>query len=149
MIIDLPIQQDDPITRLLEIAEKTRREKGQDANTIVSLLTLVTYLPLTIQNFISQRIDGPAFSNVLMSNVKAPTTQLYVLGAPVLNFYCFQVLTRSHALKITTVTQFDSVYFNLTFDSEIISSIDPLIDGLRRSIDELSVVVSDLYGGAD
>ncbi len=138
MIIDLPLQQDDPLTRLLEIAKKTRREKGQDAETMVSLLTFITFLPRMLGKFVADQIDGPAFSNVLMSNIRAPTTQLYVLGAPVRNLYTFQVLTRSHALKITTVTQFDSIYFNLTFDPEIISNIEPLIDAFRRSIDELS-----------
>ena len=72
-----------------------------------------------------------------ISNVRGPASTIYVLGAKVRELYSLAEISQHHALRMAVISCGDRLSFGLCADGEAISDPHVLLDGIKRSTEEL------------
>jgi WS/DGAT/MGAT family acyltransferase len=127
--VDLPVDEPDPLKRLLSINRETQQRKlHHDAE----MLYRLGHHP-----FVARWAMSPHVFTFNVSNVRGPAREIYVLGARVREMYSVAEIAQHHALRVAALSVADALFFGLCADRAAVSHLDKLTDGLRRSADEL------------
>lgn len=131
-VVDLPVDQPDPVKRLQQINWETRERKlGHDAETLYRLGAH----PLAARWSMSPRVF--TFN---VSNVPGPAHEVYVLGCRVRELYTLAEIAPRHALRVAVASAAGSLFFGLCADRDVVEDLHVLADGIERSADELLAV---------
>ena len=137
--VDLPVDEGDPTARVLAVSRETRERKlGHDAETLYHL----GRNPLVARWAMSPRVF--TFN---VSNVRGPAGEIYVGGARVREFYSLAEIAQQHALRVAVISAAGRLFFGLNADRDAVVELPAMIDGLRRSVEELLAQVAQGRGG--
>jgi hypothetical protein len=132
--VDLPVQEPDPVKRVLTINRETRERKLEhDADMLYRL---------GAHPFVAHWAMSPHVFTFNVSNVRGPAAETYVLGARVSEMYSLAEIAQHHALRVAVISAAGSVFFGLCADRDAVKDLRVLADGIRRSSDELLAAVA-------
>ncbi len=150
MFASLPVQIDDPLTRLQHIHEAMLQAKDMHeeigANTLQdlaelaspamlsSVMRMVTTLKLT------DRL-GTAIHNAVISNVPGPSFPLYIAGARLVAMHPLGPIFDGAALNLTVISYLDSIDFGFLGCRELMPDLDDLARAVTDGFAELVKLV--------
>ncbi|MDX1558652.1 MAG: wax ester/triacylglycerol synthase family O-acyltransferase, partial [Marinobacter sp.] len=144
MIASLATDEADPLTRLQNIKQSTRRAKQHLQKLPRKALT--QYTMLLMSPYILQLMSGmggrmrPVF-NVTISNVPGPEETLYYEGARLEAMYPVSLIAHGGALNVTCLSYAGSLNFGFTGCRDTLPSMQKLAVYTGEALDELESLV--------
>ena len=148
MVVDLPLEQDDPLARLVAVARETRKRKRRhDAETIHDFFRDLSHLSRSLERHAQQWAMSPRVFTLNVSNVPGPLDPQSVLGAPLLELHSLAEIAHRHALRVAIVSACGRISFGLCADPDAIDGLDLVAHGIGREIDALGGAVGGTRAG--
>jgi diacylglycerol O-acyltransferase / wax synthase len=139
MFVDLPLDQDDPLGRLLAVARETRECKQRhDAETLHAFFRDLSHLSRSLERHAQDWAMSPRVFTLNVSNVPGPRGPQHVLGAPVLELHSIAEVAHRHALRVAIVSAAGRISFGLCADPEAIDRLDLIAGGITGEIEALA-----------
>ncbi|HEX2071003.1 MAG TPA: wax ester/triacylglycerol synthase domain-containing protein [Thermoleophilaceae bacterium] len=138
--VDLPIDESDPVARLVAIAAETRERKvDRDADSVDAFFRDLSHVSSSLERFAEQWAMSPRVFTLNVSNVPGPRGPLSVLGAPVVSMHSLAEIAHRHALRVAVVSAAGKIGFGFCADADAIGSPQPIADGVAAELRALSV----------
>jgi diacylglycerol O-acyltransferase len=142
MVVDLPLEQGDPLARLVAVARETRKSKQRhDAQTLDAFFRDLSHLSRSLKRHADQWAMSPRVFTLNVSNVPGPRGPQSVLGAPLLELHTLAEIAHGHALRVAIVSASGRISFGLCADPEAVDGLDLIAQGIGREIDLLGDAV--------
>ena len=126
---DLPVEEPDPVKRLLAINRETAERKvDRDAEWLYRL---------GLHRPVARWAMSPHVFTLNVSNVPGPRNDIYVLAARVREVYSLAEIAQHHALRVSVVSAAGTLFFGLCADRDAVTDLDVLTDGLNETRDSL------------
>lgn len=139
IFVDLPVGAPDVRSQLIAISRETsERKNARDANELDALVQGLQHLPLG-----DRAVDltmSPHVFALNVSNVPGPPGPLHVMGGRVASVDGVVEVAQGHALRVGARSSLGRLSFGLCADSSAVPDFDLVIEGMRRSIDDLLVL---------
>jgi WS/DGAT/MGAT family acyltransferase len=140
--VDLPIDEVDPVARLLSIAAETRERKhDHDAQTLDAFFRDLAHMSSSLERFAEHWAESPRVFTLNVSNVPGPRGPLSVLGAPVASMHSLAEIGHRHALRIAVVSANGRIGFGFCTDADAIGSPQPIADGVAAELRALGAAL--------
>src|SRR4051794_13309980 len=144
MIVPIPTDEPDPVTRLRKTHELLRNAKERHAALPADILTDATaFIPPAVAALAARttmdilgRTRPPL--NLVISNVPGPRSPLYLAGAQLQAHYPVSVVVDGVGLNITVMSYLDHLDFGIVADRELVDDVWSLLGGLRHALSELT-----------
>jgi WS/DGAT/MGAT family acyltransferase len=139
IIVDLPIDEPDPLIRL-ERLHHSMSERKQDTGLmdgtqrIVELADVIPALAVPLTKFVSRSIP----MNLAITNIPGPPIPLFLQGARVLRTYPYVEVIDNEGLTIAVVSYDDQLFFGLTSDRDVLPDLADLAVGIEGELHELA-----------
>jgi diacylglycerol O-acyltransferase / wax synthase len=140
MVVDLPLDQDDPLARLVAVSRETReRKRRHDAETLHAFFRDLSHLSSSLERHAQHWAMSPRVFTLNVSNVPGPSGPQSVLGAPLLELHSLAEVAHRHALRVAIVSASGRISFGLCADPDAIDGLDLIADGIEREIEALGL----------
>ena len=148
LVVDLPLEQDDPLGRLVSVARETRKRKAShDAETLHAFFQDLSHLSRSLERHAQHWAMSPRVFTLNISNVPGPQGPRSVLGAPLLELHSLAEIAHRHALRIAIVSASGRISFGLCADPDAIDGLDLVALGIEREIHALGGAVGGTRAG--
>ena len=138
MMVDLPLDHDDPVERLTAVTRETReRKQRHDAETLDAFFRDVSHLSRSLKRHADHWAMSPRVFTLNVSNVPGPRGPQSVLGAPLLELHSIAEIAHHHALRVAIVSAAGRVSFGLCADPDAIDRLDLIAEGIGQEIEAL------------
>jgi WS/DGAT/MGAT family acyltransferase len=135
-LVDLPIEEPDPLARLTAVRDAMRANKAAGPNRGAGAFpTLVDYLPPIVP-----RLAGPLAApssarlfNTVITQVPLPNLDLTLAGARLAEVYPVVPLAAGQALGIAVTTYGATAHVGLHADADALPDVDHLAAGLTNA----------------
>jgi diacylglycerol O-acyltransferase len=142
MVVDLPLEQGDPLERLVAVARETREcKRRHDAETLDDFFRDLSHLSRSLERHAQHWAMSPRVFTLNVSNVPGPAGPQLVLGAPLLELHSLAEVAHMHALRVAIVSAAGRISFGLCADPDAIDGLDLIAQGIGREIDGLGEAV--------
>jgi diacylglycerol O-acyltransferase len=142
IVVDLPLEQDDPLDRLAAVARQTRRcKRRHDAQTLDDFFRGLSHLSRSLERRAKHWATSPRVFTLNVSNVPGPSGPQLVLGAPLLELHALAEIAHGHALRVAIVSAAGRISFGLCADPDAVDGLDVIADGIACEIDALGEAV--------
>jgi len=138
IFVDLPLDDPDPMRRLLRINAETRERKAQDdPGTIFVLFDALSHVPPLYRA--AERLAGsPHVFGLNVSNVPGPREPISVAGTRVRELRAIAEVGQRHALRVSALSLAGMLSIGLCADADVVPDLDTLAGGIERAVAELS-----------
>jgi diacylglycerol O-acyltransferase len=143
-LVNLPISEPDPLTRLDIIRQETARLK--DDNHALGAATLVdlsrgTPIPLI---YFANRVVGPKMRpfNITITNVPGPQFPMYLLEARMLSNYPMVPLWSQHGLSLALFSYDGKLLWGVLADYDAVPDTGRVTNAIEDAFAELEVAVA-------
>jgi hypothetical protein len=148
MVVDLPLEQDDPLERLVAVTHATRGSKRRrDAETLDMFFRDLSHLSDSLKRYADHWAMSPRVFTLNISNVPGPRGPQSVLGAPLLELHSLAEVAHHHALRVAVVSAAGRISFGLCADADAIDGLDPIARGIERELQALGGAVGGTRAG--
>lgn len=138
VLLDLPVDEMDPVVRLRLVRERVGNLRASHAAIGADALRgLSGFAPATLQAMAARTAISQRLYNVLVANVPGPHGSVHVLGATLVGAYPFVPLGVSQALGIGLISLGDTIHVGFTADYDAVPDVSILPDLLTAAVDEL------------
>jgi WS/DGAT/MGAT family acyltransferase len=142
---------EDPVERLLAIQRCSAISKRDFADTEGARQSdFFKFVPPVVSALLMSRVSTflkkrgrPSQANLIISNVKGPTTRLFADRTPLQALYSIGPVLEGVGLNITAWSYGDQLNFSLLSDRKMLPDLWPLADGLRDSLAELTKLATE------
>jgi len=142
MLVDLPLEHEDPLERLAAVTAETRERKlSHDAETIEAFFKDLSHLSRSLRRHAEHWAMSPRIFTLNVSNVPGPAGPQQVLGAPLLELHTLAEIAHRHALRVAIISAAGRISFGLCADADAIEGLDLIADGIAREIEALGSAV--------
>jgi WS/DGAT/MGAT family acyltransferase len=149
MVVTLATDVEDPVERLLAIANASKRSKElTQAVRAREIQAMGDTAPPALLNLAFRMMTSvflealPLPFNLIVSNVPGPPIPLFVAGAKLEAMYPLSLLQPGNGLNITVMSYLDHIDFGFTVDPELIPDPWYLAEGIPPALDELVAATS-------
>jgi WS/DGAT/MGAT family acyltransferase len=140
LLLDLPVDEADPVRRLAEISRRMRalKESGQAeaGDVLVGLADLVPAMSLAIAGRLGVSFPQRLVQTVT-TNVPGPQTPLYVGGRRLLDYYPYVPIGGSLRLNVAIISYTGGLSFGVTADYDSVPDVDVFCRGVERGMADL------------
>lgn len=123
IIVDLPVDEPDPVVRLERIHAMTSELKGSGlvdgAHRILEIADAITPLAGPLTRFVSRSIP----MNLVITNIPGPPVPLYLRGARFLRVFPYVEVIDNEGLTIAVVSYEDELHFGITADRDVLPDL--------------------------
>ncbi len=137
IMIDLPLDEDDPLRRLERIHAAADEVKSSDfaegAETIMTEAGEISVLAGPLARLGLRLIK----MNVVITNIPGPATPFYLRGARVLRAFPYVEVVENAGLTIAVLSYDDHLFFGLTADRDVMVDLGVLAHGIETSATRL------------
>lgn len=135
--VDLPLEQDDALTRLEMIRAQTslRKQRG-DAKELYDLMHALGRMPV-IGGAVQRLADSPRAFSLSISNVPGPAAAIGVEGRRVEELFSSSEPAMHHALRISAISCAGNVGIGLCADPQALPGMSALADAVDTALTEL------------
>jgi diacylglycerol O-acyltransferase / wax synthase len=138
MVVDLPLEQDDPLARLVAVSRETReRKRLHDAETLHAFFRDLSHLSSSLERHAQHWAMSPRVFTLNVSNVPGPSGPQSVLDAPLLELHSLAEVAHRHALRVAIVSAGGRISFGLCADPDAIDGLDLIAHGIERELEAL------------
>lgn len=141
ILLDLPVELDDPRDRLLEVAVRMRTLKdsheAEVGEQITSVADVLPALPLGLLLHLAFRLPHRNLTTVV-TNVPGPSSQLHLAGRALLAPYPYVPIADRLRSGIAVTSYGDRLLFGVTTDRDSMPDAHVLVDGITRGFDDLA-----------
>ena len=142
IIVDLPVDEADPVARLDRVHAATQELKGSGyidgAEAIIKIADAVTPFAVPLTQFVSRQIP----MNLVITNIPGPPIPLYLLGAPIRRTYPYVEVIDNQGLTIAVVSYEDRLFFGITSDRDVIADLGDVAASIEQEFLALAAAVS-------
>jgi WS/DGAT/MGAT family acyltransferase len=143
IIVDLPVDEADPLARLDRVHAMTSQLKGSGdidgAETIIKLADAITPFAVPLTQFVTRQIP----MNLVITNIPGPPVPLYLLGGKIRRTYPYVEVIDNQGLTIAVVSYEDRLFFGITSDRDVVSDLGELAAGIEQEFLALAEAVSE------
>ena len=148
MVVDLPLDQPDPLERLCTVARETRECKlRHEAETLDGFFRDLSHLSRSLERFAEHWAMSPRVFTLNVSNVPGPRGPQRVLGSQLLEFHSLAEIAHRHALRVAVVSAADRISFGLCADPDAVDRLDLIARGIESELQELGAAVGGAPSG--
>ena len=145
MVVHLPLEQDDPLARLLAVSRETHlRKRRHDAETLHAFFSDLSHLSRSLEHYAEHWAMSPRVFTLNISNVPGPSRPQSVLGAPLLELHSLAEIAHRHALRVAVVSAAGRISFGLCADPDAVDGLELVAHGIEREIRALGGAVAGL-----
>ncbi len=145
--VALPLNEPDPLRRLLDVHAATRERKADhDAETMDELLDGLGRVSPRLRDLARQLEGSPRRFAVNVSNVPGPRRAVSVLGAPVTGLHSIAEIGERHALRVAVVSLAGTLGFGFCADPAIVADLDAMARGVEAETEALCAAVAAAGG---
>jgi diacylglycerol O-acyltransferase / wax synthase len=138
MMVDLPLEHDDPLERLTAVTRETREcKQHHDAETLDAFFRDLSHLSRSLKRHADHWAMSPRVFTLNVSNVPGPRGPQSVLGAPLLELHSIAEVAHHHALRVAIVSAAGRISFGLCADRDAIERLDLIAEGIGQEIEVL------------
>ncbi len=132
IIVDLPVDEADPVARLERIHAMTSELKGSGlvdgAQRILDIADAITPLAGPLTRYVSRSIP----MNLVITNIPGPPVPLYLCGARFLRVFPYVEVIDDEGLTIAVVSYDDHLHFGLTADRDVMADLGDVAQSIER-----------------
>ena len=151
MLVDLPVDEPDPVQRLRRVTSATADAKEQHgalgAETLQDLAELAPAGAASLAARLYSRAQGAnrhrPIWNVVVSNVPGPRIPLYYAGAKVEAMYPIGPVHEMCGLNVTLFSYQDTVSIGLNADRDLVPDVELVGSAIVASIEDLAKLAAD------
>jgi diacylglycerol O-acyltransferase len=139
LFADLPVGAMDPVERLRQVSEETRRLKvSHEADAASALIDAAMWLSPTVHRRVARfGNEHLRIFNLVASNIPGPQLPLYLDGAELVAYYPLMPLGETVGLSVAVVTLVGVMGFGFTADWRSFRDLQLLALFVREAFDEL------------
>jgi diacylglycerol O-acyltransferase len=138
ILVDLPVDEPDPLIRLDRIHAITSELKGSGlvdgAQMILELADGITLLAGPLTRLVSRRIP----MNLVVTNIPGPPVPLYLRGARFLRVFPYVEVIDNEGLTIAVVSYDDQLFFGITSDRDVLPDLDNIASAIEHEFEALA-----------
>jgi WS/DGAT/MGAT family acyltransferase len=132
IIVDLPVDEPDPVERLRRIHAATSELKGSGlvdgAHRILDIADVITPLAGPLTRYVSRTIP----MNLVITNIPGPPVPLYLRGARFLRVFPYVEVIDNEGLTIAVVSYDDQLHFGITSDRDVLPDLDDVAASIEH-----------------
>lgn len=142
-LVELPIDEPEPLTRLGAIAAETNRLKeSNEAEGASALVDAASGTPVTLLSLGLKAAAERRPFNMTITNVPGPQFPLYLLDAQMEATYPLVPLWHHHGLSIALFSYAGAINWGVVADWDLVPDLDAFIACVDRSVAELAEAAS-------
>jgi diacylglycerol O-acyltransferase / wax synthase len=138
IIVDLPVDEPDPVERLRRIHASTSELKGSGlvdgAHRILDLADAITPLAGPLTRYVSRTIP----MNLVITNIPGPPVPLYLCGARFERVFPYVEVIDNEGLTIAVVSYDDHLHFGITADRDVMADLGDVAASIEHEFAVLS-----------
>ena len=138
IIVDLPVDEPDPIERLNRIHAVTSELKGSGlvdgAHRILDIADAITPLAGPLTRYVSRTIP----MNLVITNIPGPPIPLYLRGAKFLRVFPYVEVIDNEGLTIAVVSYEDELHFGITADRDVMPDLGDVATAIEHEFAALA-----------
>jgi diacylglycerol O-acyltransferase / wax synthase len=147
MMVDLPVDEPDPVTTLARVHEQTTQMKHGSlvggAQTMVAIAGELPFGTAALTRLFSERIP----MNLVITNIPGPPIPLYIRGAKLLAAYPYVEVVDNQGLTIAVVSYEGEFFFGISADRDVIPDLDVLAGDIEKAFAALADAVEARHAG--
>lgn len=133
--VDLPVQEEDAVRRVLAVNEQTRaRKAGHDAEELYALFADVAHVSKGLFRLAHRLASNPHVFALSVSNVRGPAGTLYLGKGRIEKVYSLAEIAPHHALRVSADSFGERIAIGLCADADAIPDLAVLADGLNEEL---------------
>ena len=137
-LVNLPISDPDPVSRLAAVSRETMKLKKTDQATgAATLVKMSAGAPLTLVSLGTRLASGRRPFNITVTNVPGPQVPLYLLESKLLHQYALVPLWRTHGYGVAVFSYDGHMSWGVNADWDLMPDVDALISCIEASHAEL------------
>jgi WS/DGAT/MGAT family acyltransferase len=142
MVVHLPIDEPDPLARLLAIAAETRERKAAHAaDALDAFFHDLGRLSRSLERLADRWAMSPRVFALNVSNVPGPTGEPTVMGSRLLAMHFVAEIAERHALRVSVASGAGRLSFGLCADADAVERLDLVTDGIADELRALRAAV--------
>ncbi len=138
IIVDLPVDEADPVVRLERIHTMTSELKGSGlidgAHRILDIADAITPLAGPLTRYVSRTIP----MNLVITNIPGPPVPLYLCGARFVRVFPYVEVIDNEGLTIAVVSYDDHLHFGLTADRDVMAHLGDVAASIEHEFELLA-----------
>jgi diacylglycerol O-acyltransferase len=135
MVVHLPLDEPEPLVRLVAIAAETRERKAaHDADALDALFNDVGRLSRSLERLVEHWAMSPRVFALNVSNVPGPQGDLTVMGSPLLAMHSIAEIAERHVLRVAVMSAAGRLSFGLCADADVVDRLDLVVDGIAEEL---------------
>jgi WS/DGAT/MGAT family acyltransferase len=135
MVVHLPLDEPDPLARLLAIAAETRERKAaHDADQLDAFFNDLGRRSRSLERLAERWAMSPRVFALNVSNVPGPHGHLAVMGSRLLDMHSVAEVAERHALRVAVVSAGGRLSFGLCADADAVGRLDLIADGIAAEL---------------
>jgi WS/DGAT/MGAT family acyltransferase len=143
IIVDLPVDEADPLIRLDRIHATTSQLKGSGdidgAEAIIKLADAITPFAVPLTQWVTRQIP----MNLVITNIPGPPVPVYLLGAQVRRTYPYVEVIDNQGLTIAVVSYENRLFFGITSDRDVVEDLRTIAEGIETEFIALAAGASE------
>ena len=138
-LLDLPLDEPDPVERLRRVSESTVDRKEADHALGASLLTQsASFTPSTVLSVAARVVAATARPfNMTITNVPGPQVPLYLLDARLTRIHPMVPLWVNHGLGVALFSYDGTLDWGIASDRDLVPDLDDFVDRVVEALAEL------------
>jgi diacylglycerol O-acyltransferase len=142
MVVHLPLDEPDPLVRLVVIAAETRERKAaHDADALDALFNDLGRRSRSLERLAEHWAKSPRVFALNVSNVPGPQGELTVLGSPLLAMHSLAEIAERHVLRVAVISAAGRLSFGLCADADAVERLDLVADGIDAEVQALGAAL--------
>ncbi len=137
-ILPLPVAEEKPRERLLQIAQLTGERKASESAVGAQTLTrLAEWMPATLLSLGARQASRIQPFNLVVTNVPGPQVPLYLIGARMLEIHPMVPLMDNLGLGIALFSYAGRLHWGFNADYELVPDLEQFLSLIERAFAEL------------
>jgi diacylglycerol O-acyltransferase / wax synthase len=142
MVVHLPIDEPDPLARLLAIAAEIRERKAAHAaDALDAFFHDLGRFSHSLERVADRWAMSPRVFALNVSNVPGPTGAPTVMGSRLLAMHFIAEIAERHALRVAVGSAAGRLSFGLCADADVVERLDLVTDGIADELRALRAAV--------
>jgi WS/DGAT/MGAT family acyltransferase len=135
MVVQLPLDEPDPVARLLAITAETRERKAaHDAEELDIFFNELGRFSRSLERLAERWAMSPRVFALNVSNVPGPQGELAVMGSRLLEMHTVAEIAERHVMRVAVVSAGGRLSFGLCADADAVARLDLVRDGIAGEL---------------
>jgi diacylglycerol O-acyltransferase len=135
IVVHVPLDEPDPLARLLAIAAETRERKAaHDADELAAFLNDLGRMSKSLEQLAERWTMSPRVFALNVSNVPGPQGERTVMGSRLLEMHTLAEIAERHVLRVAVVSAVGRLSFGLCADADALERLGLVADGIADEL---------------